>query len=82
MLYLIAQTTERNLIMNNEEKILQMLSEILKEQLEFRKEQSQIAFQNQSKNISVIESMQDDIVTLKGAVRFLTQELQDLKNAI
>lgn len=38
--------------------------------------------QNQIKRLSVIDSMQEDITILKGAVKFLSQEVENLKNAM
>lgn len=130
--------------MNNEDKILQMLSEVLTEQKSMKKEitdlkqgqedlkqeqqilrqgqedlkqvqesliqgqeelrqdvkvikltqetnilpniqllaEGHISIQNQIKNLSVIEHMQDDIATLKSAVKFLSQEVEKLNKAI
>ncbi len=43
--------------------------------------EGQVTIQNQIKRISVIDSMQDDISTLKTAVRFLSEKVQQLENA-
>ena len=43
--------------------------------------EGQGTIQKQIKNISVIGEMQDDISTLKSAIRYLTQELESLKSA-
>lgn len=38
--------------------------------------------QEQIKRLSVIDALQDDVATLKNAVRFISQELDQLKSAI
>ena len=95
--------------MDNEEKILELLAEVLTEQkntnkrldsiehrvtkLEIAQEntiipgiqllaEGQKTIQNQIKHISVIDSMQDDIATLKSAVKFLSQEIDKLQKAM
>ncbi len=44
--------------------------------------EGQKTIQNQIKHISVIDSMQDDIATLKSAVKFLSQEIDKLQKAM
>ncbi len=41
-----------------------------------------VTLQEQIKRLSVIDSMQDDISTLKTAVRYLSQELEKMKSAM
>ena len=41
-----------------------------------------VTIQEQIKNISVLDRLQDDVSTLKSAVRYLSGELEKLKNAI
>ena len=41
-----------------------------------------VTLQEQIKRMSVIDSMQDDISTLKTAVRYLSQELEKMKSAM
>ena len=41
-----------------------------------------VSLQEQIKRLSVIDSMQDDISTLKTAVRYLSQELEKMKSAM
>ncbi|MEG1880397.1 MAG: hypothetical protein RR145_03665 [Oscillospiraceae bacterium] len=38
--------------------------------------------QGQIRKLSVIDSLQDDVSTLKSAVRFLSEEIQQMKNAM
>lgn len=38
--------------------------------------------QEQIRNLSVIDRLQDDVSTLKSAVRMLTQEIEELKSAM
>ncbi len=38
--------------------------------------------QEQIRNLSVIDRLQDDVSTLKSAVRMLTQEIEELKAAM
>ena len=38
--------------------------------------------QNQIKKLSVIDSMQDDIATLKSAIRFLSQKIEQMEKAM
>ena len=40
------------------------------------------AIQNQIKNLSVIDALQDDVATLKNAVRYLSAEIDKLKSAM
>ena len=44
--------------------------------------EGQLTIQNQIKKLSVIDAMQDDIATLKTAVKFLSQELDKLQKAM
>lgn len=95
--------------MNNEEKILAILSQMqtdfsqmradieeLKERttrIEITQEnvvlpriqllaEGHTIIQEQIKRLSVIDSMQDDIATLKTAVRFLSQKVEQLEKAM
>ena len=103
-------------IVNNEEKILEILgriegdvselksdvSELKSDVSELKKRTAKIEItqenvvlpriqllaeghtiiQKQIKDISVIDRMQDDIVTLKNAVRFLTQKVEEMEKAM
>lgn len=44
--------------------------------------EGQVTIQNQIKRISVIDRLEDDISTLKLAVKFLSQEVENLKKAM
>jgi predicted nucleic acid-binding Zn-ribbon protein len=44
--------------------------------------EGQLTIQNQIKRLSVIDAMQDDIATLKTAVKFLSQELDKIQKAM
>lgn len=44
--------------------------------------EGQLTIQNQIKKLSVIDAMQDDIATLKSAVKFLSQELDKIQKAM
>ena len=44
--------------------------------------EGQLTIQNQNKKLSVIDAMQDDIATLKSAVKFLSQELDKIQKAM
>lgn len=44
--------------------------------------EGQLTIQNQIKRISVIDAMQDDIATLKTAVKFLSQEVDKLQKVM
>ena len=94
--------------MNNEEKILQLLEQVIDEQKSMRSDitdmrteltrvavtqenivlpqlqllfEGQVTIQEQIKNISVIDRMQDDISILKAAVKHLTTEVEALRSA-
>lgn len=41
-----------------------------------------ITIQEQIKNISVIDRLQDDVATLKNAVRFLSQKIEQMEKAM
>ena len=95
--------------MNNEEKILQMLGEVLVEQKNTNKRldaieqrvtrtevlleneirpniqmlaEGQNTIQKQIKRLSVIDSLQDDVATLKTAGKVLSQEVDKLQKAM
>ena len=99
--------------MNNEEKILEILFQIQKDQSDMRADitamksemaemnqqlrkvevtqetavvsslkllaEGHITIQNQIKSLSVIDSMRDDIATLKNAVRFLSDKVEKME---
>ncbi|PWL41357.1 MAG: hypothetical protein DBY45_10100 [Clostridiales bacterium] len=44
--------------------------------------EGQITIQDQIKNLSVIDRLQDDVATLKTAVRFLSQKVEQLEKAM
>ena len=44
--------------------------------------EGQKTIQEQIRHLSVIDAMQDDIATLKAAVKFLSREVDDMKKAI
>lgn len=44
--------------------------------------EGQVTIQNQIKRISVIDRLEDDVSTLKSAVRFLSGEVEALKKAV
>ena len=101
--------------MNNEEKILHLLEQVIDEQKSMRSDltdmrsdltdmrteltrvavtqenivlpqlqllfEGQVTIQEQIKNISVIDRMQDDISILKAAVKHLTTEVEALRSA-
>lgn len=44
--------------------------------------EGQTTIQGQIRKLSIIDSMQDDISTLKSAVRYLSEKVQKLENAM
>lgn len=95
--------------MTNEEKILDMLGELLQRVTKIEQTQETMSerlirvevtqenmvlpnlqllaeghstIQEQIRNLSVIDRLQDDVSTLKSAVRFLTQKIEQLESAM
>lgn len=95
--------------MTNEEKILDMLGELLQRVTKIEETQETMSerlirvevtqenmvlpnlqllaeghstIQEQIRNLSVIDRLQDDVSTLKSAVRFLTQKIEQLESAM
>lgn len=60
------EVTQENMVLPN----LQLLAE------------GHSTIQEQIRNLSVIDRLQDDVSTLKSAVRFLTQKIEQLESAM